>query len=282
MIFALLPFMSLRAEEQGDTALFVKNAAKVIVSETPDALCVEVLDTTGSEPKTEVFTFPYEEGKKLNSSVFRTLPWKESNSGSQWDLCAGGLGIGFVNACGAPSGPGPEMGKSFEFTIKEALAVSYSLRNRRDRISAGIGMVWRNYKMTAENRFFITEEGNVGIGPYESALTSGSSQLKTFSLSFPITWHHKLSKNQSFNLSVMLNANTYGSLKTSYKAAGNTKTEEFTKISPLIRKFSVDFMGSVHLFPGFSLYVRYSPMKVLKNGCGPQFSPLSTGLLIWY
>lgn len=267
--------------EVTDTALYMKNAGSVIVTENSSALTVTVNDTvTGNA---ETFHFPYEEGKKVKSTASYSLPWERVRSSkAQWNIITGGFGFGFVNACGSPSGCDVEMGKSFEFTIKNALAVGYSPKGMHDTFQAGIGMVWRNYRMTGDNRFFRMDDGSVAVGPYAPGLVPQGSRLKTFSLSFPVTWSHSFSRHLGFDVSVMLNANLYGSLKTKYRNAENIQTEEFTKVSDMVRKFSVDFMGTFRFCTSAALYIRYSPMKVLKTGAGPGFTPLSTGLLICY
>ncbi len=270
------------AQETADTTLFVENPERVIVTETPEALMVHVLDAEGEQQ--EMFRFPYEEGKTVKGHALNSLPLGSySVKGVNWDLTIGGLGFGFVNACNAPAGSGLEMGKSLEFSIRNALAVSMQLPGGRNRFMAGVGMVWRNYKMSTDTRFYLDRAtGSVSIGGYAEGLVPQASRLKTFSLSFPVSWRHTLGKKQALELSVILNANMYGSLKTTYTTPEGIKSEEFSKVSSQLRKFSVDFSLAVQVCPMISLYVRYSPMKVFKSGSGPEFTPLSTGLLIAY
>lgn len=145
----------------------------------------------------------------------------------------------------------------------------------------GVGVDWRNYRMTGERRFAM-RDGTVTLEGYDEGQNPLDSRLKTFSLQFPVSYVHTFNRYAKVGLAVILDANLYGSLKSHYTDAEGTKHETFRKCSSAIRKFSVDFKATVQFCPFVALYCKYSPMDVFKSDRGPEFTPLSAGFTFFY
>lgn len=74
----------------------------------------------------------------------------------------------------------------------------------------------------------------------------------------------------------ILNFNTYSSIKGNYEDAAGNRCEYFTKNFDR-NPVTVDFFGSISYHDVIGVYVRYSPMKVLKDPSPINFNPFTVG-----
>lgn len=265
------------ATEPCDTVVDVSNA-DVIVSQTDEGLTINVVSNNENDNKT--YFYQYNEGETY--IVDRTYNSPATlMSRHNFSLAFSGFSIGFNKALDAPSGMGQEMGKSLEISIDQLLSFQWRLPNKRNMFAIGVGLDWRNYRLNNDKRF-VRKDSEVTLEGYAEGENPGDSRLKTFSIQIPISYTYSVNSYVKFGLAAILNANTYGSLKSHYTTTDGTKQERFQKCSSDIRKFTVDFKATVQFCPFVALYCKYSPMDVFKSGRGPEFTPLSTGFTFFY
>lgn len=195
--------------------------------------------------------------------------------------------FGFVNTHKGPENLNVEMAKSFELGILQLAAVEYSTPGDWTNFSIGIGLDWRNYKMTTSDSRFIPVDGQVAVGPYPDDVQSKFSRLKIFSLSFPIMIEQKIpfkvpgGSYFSIAFGAVLNYNGHASMKTHWIDANHNQVEEYCGHIGR-RPFTVDLMGIVRLSSCLGIYGKYSLMDTLRGDINPSFRTFSTGLILAY
>ncbi len=212
------------------------------------------------------FPFPFQKSER-----------KKAGQQKRGSFCTmGGVGFGFVTALGTPAGMSVDMGSSYEI-FADIISFGRYLP-RRTSISLGLGIDWRNYRLTGHTRF-VKADGNVVLSPYPDGADVDFSRVKVFSLTFPLRFQHELGRHVSYSLAAILNLNTYASVKTRYSLDGRDYRDLQKNIHQV--RTSVDFMGQVQ-YRSVGAYVKYSPCHVLKSDFGPTFTPLSVGLTLFY
>lgn len=264
-------------EAECDTILNI-TGADVVVSQDDAGLTVDIKDSDDQIQHT--YNYPYTEGETyvVERSYHSPATLLKHHNIS---MAFSGFSVGFVKALDAPAGLGQEMGKSLEFSLDQIMSLQWTLPGGRNMFAVGVGVDWRNYKVTGDQRFMINE-GIVSICNYEDEQNPLDSRLQTFTLQFPISYVHSFNRYIKAGLSVILDANLYGSLKSHYTDTEGAKHETFQKCTSAIRKFSVDFKATIQFCPMVALYCKYSPMKVFKTGFGPEITPLSAGFTFFY
>lgn len=116
--------------ENTDTITTVLGADRLVITETPQGL--KTFITKDSVTNAYEQTFPTKEvvETRFFSSYGLSLNGGKSSKQSsvKWEVISGGIAFGFCSAPGAPSAAGIEMGKSFELSWLNILAVQ--ARNR--------------------------------------------------------------------------------------------------------------------------------------------------------
>lgn len=298
MIFAValtaMTFGAAGAQCEADTVLSVKDANKVIITENALGLEIKVKGTSADSSYQSIYTVDYDPKARVTSrmstmadfSGFKTVINGKPRSG-EWSAMMGGLSFGFVNAVSAPASMDVEMGKSFELGILHLLAVGYTLPAGYTTFSVGMGLNWRNYKMTTSSTRFIPVDGQISTGAYPEGVSAKFSRLKIFSLMFPIMLHQqfplKVPGGSRLSLSggVILNYNGHSSLKTKWIDSQFNEVEEYCgEIGR--RPFTVDFIGVLKLCSFAGVYVKYSPMDTLRGDLNPAFHTFSTGVTFFW
>lgn len=281
VIAALAPLAA--SAEITDTVTTIIGADRIVITEGPDGLTtivtqdstVRVMTQTYNNPGSVVVTHMSTSGLSLSSRR------KNRNSSVSWDAISAGLGFGFCAAPGAPGAAGFEAGKSFEISWLYILGVQ--ARNRHgNAFSFGVGINWRNYRTTLDNRFTVTD-GQVGIEGYPEGVQPRLSRIKVFSVQFPLLYRQRLPfgvtrDHMALSFGPIFNLNSHASVLSSWRES-DVKTEY--KVNGInIRPFTIDLFASLHFCKFASLYVRYSPYHAL-TGHQVNFHQLSTGLLFF-
>lgn len=193
------------------------------------------------------------------------------------EVLVGGLGIGWVTALNAPEGMNVDMGASYEFmgpTIEWRYYPNYTGLS----FSWGVGVNWKNYRMTGLTRF-VKEDNQVKLADYPEGAEVKFSRLKVFSWTMPFMLNYDITRKIDFSVGPVINFNTHASLKTRYTLDGK-KVKETAKdlhqsrvTVDLLATFSVGSIG---------IYAKYSPCKVLNTDFGPDFRGFSAGMTIWW
>lgn len=287
-ILLLLVFIKAHAyNEAPDTLMAVDSPSKVLITESSEGTLITV---TNLEGNAEQFHFiAYAPGanvstsRKSSVSIFN-LPGFDCTDrdrrcgcqGSGWSIGTDGVCIGLTEAHGQTGDGGLQWSKSFEISWLSCLNVGYSFS--RSRIYFGIGFDWRNYKATADSRWLVTSaSGGLEWGNAPDGAFVRYSRLKVFSLQLPLLYEWRVPKSQlKFKLGPILNFNTYSSIKGIYDDADGKRYKYFTKDFDR-NPTTLDFFGAVSYSHTIGIYVRYSPMKVLKDSSPINFTPLTIG-----
>lgn len=273
----------LASGETTDTVTTIVGADHITITESSEGLkaivsqdsTVKVITQTYNNPGSVVVSHMTESGLSITGRR------KHHNSSVTWEAISGGLGVGFCAAPGAPSAAGIEAGKSFELSWLNILAVQ--ARNRHgNTFSLGVGINWRNYRTTLDNRFTVTD-GQVGIEGYPEGVEPRLSRIKVFSVQFPLLYRQQLpfgvtKERMSLSFGPIFNLNSHASVLSAWRD-GDIKSEY--KVNGInIRPFTIDLFASLHFWNFCSFYVRYSPYHAL-TGHQFNFHQLSTGLMFF-
>ena len=152
----------------------------------------------------------------------------------------------------------------------------WELDNKKTTLSAGAGMIFRNYTLSGhDNKFFVLNNA-VGVEQRDGNISELSSSIYTYGLTLPLLVKQRFSKNFAISLGAQLNWNIYGRVQNHYEQ-GDNEVEISTR-GLKYRPLTVDLMGIVHVAKSFGFYCKYSPMSVLKKNYGPEFKSVSVGV----
>ena len=187
-----------------------------------------------------------------------------------------GFGVGFVDALDTPEGMSVDMGASYELMVPSIIEWAWYPGPSSFNLSIGVGLNWKNYRMTDRNRFIPT--GNdIVIGPYPEGAAIEFSRLKVFSWMVPMMMSYEFNDWLELRLGPVVNINTKATLKTRYSLEGKGKKE--THNLQHYNRLTVDLMGVISI-NNLAYYVKYSPCEVLDIDYGPNFKGISTGLIL--
>lgn len=276
--------MSCFAQKSQDTIVVVNNAKKVTIEKTHNSMAVKV---EGTAENPEYF---YSQSMKVDSTAAiitqeKNVDWdftipfvnKKSSPRSYYiTKSLASIGIGMVNAVNASDGLDVDMGASYEISLDNLLKYSYNLLPSTS-VSLGVGMSWRNYRMTGYTRF-VDEGNNLILDRYPEGAEIKFSRLKIFSITVPLMINQAIGQNVMLSLGPVVNLNTYGSLKTRYVCNDEKIKEKSENIHQ--SSATVDLMAKLR-FGEIGVYAKYSPSDVLNTAFGPKFNSFSTGIC-WY
>ena len=269
------------------------NVNDTIIVNNPRQVTVitgDSLQTLRIEGTQEDSTFRYENTIQIVDSNYVS---DITVNGDQWDfswpigrkrndefyenVVTSHLGLGWCNAMNATDQDlDVSMGSSWEifWTIAQW---DYTPKGSRNTWSAGIGVDWRNYRMTGNQRFLKAADNNVVLAGYPEGARPKFSRVKVFSLQFSALYSYRIGKDFSVQVGPLLNLNLHSSLKTRYKYDGEKikDTVNGARVTPV----TVDFM-LVADTPFVPFYVKYSPCNVLKTNHAPKFQSLSLGIYL--
>ncbi|MDE7508913.1 MAG: hypothetical protein K2M62_02195 [Muribaculaceae bacterium] len=197
----------------------------------------------------------------------------------RWDFVSFGLGLGWATPLNAPAGLDVAMGKSLElsWTILAGVKWNYGCHS----VSAGLGLDGKWFSLKKGHYFNKEADGRISTQPFSEMQERGASSLKFFSLQVPVLYDLRLGRARRFGFAVgpVVNFNVTGHLQTSYRIGDSDYSVVTRHIGQ--RPVTVDFLGVVHYSP-IALYVRYSPMQMMKKSAGLSFSTLSTGIMLFF
>ncbi len=190
-----------------------------------------------------------------------------------WNIYTGGFVIGWDSA----SGIDVNMGRSMELGWLNVIGAKFKTRHGQ-RITAGVGIDWRNFKLYNDVRF--NQDGDyLSIAPYPDGAKPKSSRVKLFSLTVPVLVRQRLFSTVDIFAGPVVNFNLHASFETIYTLSGERVKESSNKIHPV--PVTVDIMGGVK-WKFIGAYVRYSPCHVLQERYAVAFSPFSTGIIMGF
>ncbi len=170
--------------------------------------------------------------------------------------------------------------ESNEFWLPNVLKISLLPRNKHLNFSLAYGLDWRNYRMTGVKRFNKDEAGVVVHDVYPDGTIPQFSRIKTFSHTFTLLAGFKPVKGVWFRLGPVVSLNTHSSLLTRYKDSTGKKVKE-SQSGPKLNVVTVDLLASLS-WTELGIYLKYSPMNVIRSGWGPQYSNVSVGATFFW
>lgn len=285
--FVLIPMAVNASGEVPDTLMVVDDPSKVIISESPEGTRITV--THNESDSDDYYFVSYAPGAKVktsrhSSSSMFNIPGlgcmsKNSRCGccdSRWSVGMDGICVGLNEAHGQTGGGGLQWSKSFEISWLSCINVGYSFS--RSHIYLGLGFDWRNYKATADGRWLIpSSSGGLEWGSAPGSARVKYSRLKVFSLQMPLIYEWRIPKSWlKMKLGPILNFNTYSSIKGAYEDEVGNRSVYFRKDFDR-NNVTLDLFGSISYHGALGIYVRYSPMKVLKESSPINFTPFTLG-----
>ncbi len=166
--------------------------------------------------------------------------------------------------------------KSWEFFATIAQWDHFFDRRHHNIMSFGLGIDWRNYRITDDLLFTKGPDGNVTVGKYPLDFEPKFSRIKVFSLTATLRYEHDFGDGFAIGFGPIFNYNAYASIKTKYKYMGD-KVQRMEK-NIRQRPITIDWMLNLRV-ADFPFYVKYSNDDVLKDG-GVKFRSLSFGLYL--
>jgi len=149
-------------------------------------------------------------------------------------------------------------------------------RKSHNKLSIGLGIDWKNYRMTDDMLFTKGPDGDVTVAKFPLEYEPKFSRIKVFSLTATLRYEHNFGNGFAIGFGPVFNFNTYASIKTRYKFLG----DKMMHVEKSIRQcpVTIDWMLNMRV-AGFPFYVKYSNDDVLKDG-GVKFRSLSFGLYL--
>lgn len=269
-----------------DTLLNITNPEKVVITESPEGTRVSL----GEDQESILIEYPDGASVRTSRSTSRSIfnipdllcgrdrdDRRRHDTG--WAVGLDGVCVGLTDAVDQTGGGGIQWSKSLEINWLSCLNVGYIFT--RSRIYLGLGFDWRNYRATAFGRWLEPDgDGGVRWGSAPEGASVRYSRLKVFSLQLPLMYVWRIPKTYlKWRMGPILNFNTYSSIKGVYDDPAGNRCEYFTKDFDR-NPVTLDFFASLSYRTALGVYVRYSPMKVLKDSSSINFTPFSVGLTI--
>ena len=186
------------------------------------------------------------------------------------------FGLGFTVPTKADAGTDFSTFKSWEIFATIVQWDHFFERRRRNSVSLGFGIDWKNYRMTGDTRFVKAPDGNVALENYPLQVSPDFSRIKIFSLTANLGYTHVFDKGFWIGFGPVVNFNVYGSMLTEYSMYG----DDIERLERHIRQrpITIDWMLRLGIM-GVPFYLKYSGDNVLKDG-GVKFRSLSFGLYL--
>lgn len=285
-IIAFLAAASAAYAQKPDTVV-VNNPGKVIIEATDSTQTVTVLGKDGN-PDYKYTTSLELAAKDANKSEteyngmgidFSLFNKRVSNKPSKENNFAliglGEMGFGWHAAIDRPA----EIQKSSrllsEFVIRNLLAIHYQPKNFPIGLSAGIGYSWQSYYAEA-GTMLEKVDGKIVCSAFPANASNRSSKITVDNLLVPLTVYVNICKDFRLEFGPELIVNTRSRIRNRYHESPATHKISYKNLP--IRDTSYGLFAAVKVFD-ITLYARYQPQSVIKEGFGPQFKSFTIGIM---
>lgn len=286
-IICHLAFSSVAA--QTDT-LVINNPKKVTIVSSDSLQRIVVNGRQGDDNFTYQSTIRlvdsnYESNTRISRDHWELLPsvkvGKSRNSGSDgatpdYNVITAHVGVGFTCPTNVDERIDFSTFRSWEIFATIAQWDHYLDKHERNYVSLGLGIDWRNYRMTDDLLFTKAPDGNVTVEKFPLEFEPKFSRIKVFSLTATLRFTHDFGDGFFIGFGPVVNFNTWANIKTRYKLLGDKvkHTEKNIRQRPV----TIDWMLNMSI-ADFPFYLKYSNDDVLKDG-GVRFRSLSFGLYL--
>ena len=254
------------------TNISCQGITSVLVCERPTDVKVDFVNESGY-PQSYTFTFSDPDNRNVKSYIGpRGTDFGFTISRSkttEWEVISQGLALGWVSPLNEATALNSSMWRSTE--LSWLMIVGVRMRHRAQSLSMGLGINWQNIVLKGDRYFHKNADCTITLDPYEPDMTDRRSRLKIFSLQVPVLYGLNFGHKRYLGVQFgpIVNFNTGGSIKTQYKYDGS--------------KYSVKTTGiGQRPVRAIGWYVRYSPMKKLRDRADLGFSTISTGIMLGF
>lgn len=198
---------------------------------------------------------------------------------SRWNMCpTPAFSLGFINGVNEAEGVHLNMGQSIELELSNILT-GYTHVGRNGMLVTGLGIGWRNYRMTNRLMFAKHDDGSIAIEPYPEGAEPKFSRIHTFGFILPLKYYHKIGRGRHTYLAIgpELYYTPHACLKTRFR---NEDGKQKLKDNYLhFNKVSIG-VGAEIIVQSFGIYYKYNPFDVLDTDYGPKFNTMTVGLKV--
>ena len=280
VLFIAVFCMALACNATNDTVTVIEQPGKVIITETPTSVKVNVVGTKDDE---KIYTYTVEhqaDGKVITSQddndweLRFPFSQKEPSYGgvifqkskeSHWSIVMEGLylGGGVHNSWGTA-----------EIGILDAMGINYDSHHGQN-ISLGWGFSFKFISPTKSNMIVCDDMTKVvSLVPFPESVESKEcwSNLRMAALQFPLMFRQKIHKRLAIRFGGIMNWNYLARVSSHYKIGNDD--HNITEWGLKQNQITFDVIGGLSLSTwkvgGFGIYCRYSPNEVFKKGYGPE------------
>ncbi len=273
--------VSAQSPEPVDTLLVADKAEQVTVTSADNGVVVTITNYDGKD-------MDYVYRSQMTDSAADKDEWILNIPGflkrprlyrTDTEAVSYGLYFGFINALDTPGNLDLATGRSIEWGMLNVLGWEYRPWRNGPRWSAGVGFgfsIYRTHK--GGTRFYKNSDGDFVVDGYPENTQGRHSRLQIFHLDVPLMMTQRLYRKWAVRLGAVVNFNLHASANSDYDYDGIEIKESYKGLQQ--RKVTVGLMGAVGMTGNFALYVKYSPMSVMKSGYGPEIKSLSFGLIL--
>lgn len=184
--------------------------------------------------------------------------------------------IGFATLPGLPQPAELQGIKSYEVGIIP-FNIQYSpWKSGKHSFSVGIGGSGRSYYLSRAYRWDKTDH-KLSFGQYPEGSRKHSSHLDILSVTVPVLYNLLPDTKGLLSIGPIFNFNVKSKISTKWKDDGVKYKETADNLH--VRPFTVDFLVALRT-DFFGVYLKYSPMNVMKSSQNLKFHSLSFGL--WF
>ncbi len=271
------------AKSQGPSTLYSSSDVRNIrVMETEDSVMVDFQDNVGTSLK---YVYPLPDA--ANRSVKNWIGTRGSDFGfpiaqrgkTRYEVVSSGISFGWVGSLGAPAGTNPSMKRSHEYSWN--MIAGFRVSRNNHAFTVGLGIRFRDIQTSGPQLFAKNDKGEIEMRPYEEGSEKHMSRIDLFNLQVPMTYNLRFGhrRNWALQLGPIVNFNTGASIKTQYTIGDRDYTVKTRDIHPI--PVTVDLFAAIG-FQDAGMYVRYSPMNVLRSRAALDFNTISTGFMFFF
>lgn len=218
--------------------------------------------------------------------LMHEYPFKSSHHTSQAKFGISffeGLGLGFVGMSNSASQPRFKFINSYEVFVPSLVRFTYRPSEYSPEFSFGfMGFSYKNL-LTRDGTYF-TRGGNIGgdkveVNHFPEGSYKWSARIQYVSFMFPLTIRYKLSRKASLAVSGILNITNKTRLINKYRIEGRKVEDSWN--SDAARPIGFDIMLRMR-YSCTGWYIKYTPTRMFRPGCGPEISTITTGLALGF
>lgn len=272
---------------QTDT-LVVRQPEEVRVITTADTLNISI-EGSKDNPlyyynKTIIVDSEKEEVTTTSKNVGSGLGWDFSllegrNSTPEIELSLRAqMYVGWNFMLNKPSDIKQNWFKSYEGGI-DIFHLAFYPRSNKWWLSTDWGIVLSQYRFK-DNMMTTAPDGTIVMAPYPDGSSSQSSAFRTLSGGLTFMGHYRLAKEHSIGLGLVWNSKIIDncSYKTKYMLPDGASVTDMNELP--IRSNLLSIKAEYMFADKVGLYLRYTPMSILKTDKAPKFNELNVGLQV--